>query len=62
MRVRTKIVCALPFPLSVCIIRRIFISTMTQSGMGTTRRYRKSLEESESPAAPLKREWVGAEG
>lgn len=53
MRLKAKIVYALPFLFSLCIIRRTGISAKAMISNSTPREAR-IIEDSESAAAPLK--------
>lgn len=57
MRVKTKIVHVLPFPLSFRIIKIIATSAKALRRKSTTRSFR-TMDEVGSLGAPLKREWV----
>ena len=61
MSVKTKIVYAVPFLLSLRMIKIISTSAMKQSRMSDNRSLRIT-EVARPPAAPLKREWVEAKG
>lgn len=61
MRLKAKIVHALPFFLSLRIIRITGTRAKTLNRKSTPRTYR-TMEDSESSAAPLMREWVEAQG
>lgn len=61
MRVKTKIVHALPFLLSLRVIKIISTSAMKQSRVSDNRSLRITVV-ARPPAAPLKREWVEAQG
>lgn len=62
MWVRTKIVRALPSCVSLFRNQRNSPSTKRLSRRGTNRRHRRTMEESESSAAPSKRERLEAQG
>lgn len=61
MRLKAKIVHALPSFLSLLVIRITGTRAKALSRKITPRMYR-TMEDSESSAAPLKREWMEAQG